>query len=218
MANADCSNPLISTDVIHKNGQQIIIATFHNCITALKQYENKSLEELRWEDYQLNKRYPSHLPMPTLCRLPPPSLAIIQQTGSTSIPLNDQRSTIKGSFQSKYKHSHGADIKTTDNKSFIYFDTTYISITAMHEYENKSFEEIRYEDYLNDHKYSKTTPSDNAIKPSPIERKDSIINDNKDDSVVDIACPICLETIANVIKLIEFSKFFQRVHYYYYFS
>jgi hypothetical protein len=48
------NNPLIAFENIGDR----TITTFHNCITALKEYENKSLEELRWEDYQLNKKYP----------------------------------------------------------------------------------------------------------------------------------------------------------------
>jgi hypothetical protein len=48
------NNPLIAFENIGDR----TITTFHNCITALKEYESKSLEELRWEDYQLNKKYP----------------------------------------------------------------------------------------------------------------------------------------------------------------
>jgi hypothetical protein len=205
MANVNSNNPLISTDVIQKNGQSITITTFHNCITALKQYENKSLEELRWEDYQLNKRYP---PQPPPLLSTPQQPLIPNQTENSSNSSNDQRSTIKGSFQSKYKHSHGADIKTTtDNKSFIYFDTTYVSITAMHEYEHKPFEEIRFEDYLNGYKYPKSIEPNDAAKAPLIERKQIIINDNRDESIIDSVCPICLETIANVSE-INYLKFF----------
>ncbi|XP_050416506.2 nuclear pore complex protein Nup98-Nup96 isoform X1 [Patella vulgata] len=43
-------------DSMVKNGQTTSIATRHQCITAMKQYETKSLEELRFEDYGANRK------------------------------------------------------------------------------------------------------------------------------------------------------------------
>jgi len=47
-------------DTITKNGRSKTktINTLHQCITAMKQYENKSIEELRWEDYKANLNTP----------------------------------------------------------------------------------------------------------------------------------------------------------------
>lgn len=43
-------------DTINKNGSQQTINTNHQCITAMKEYKAKSLEELRFEDYQANRK------------------------------------------------------------------------------------------------------------------------------------------------------------------
>ncbi len=52
------NNPLLSHDCIFDpvNKTCKIQLTFHNCITALDLYMNKSLEELRYEDYLLNRK------------------------------------------------------------------------------------------------------------------------------------------------------------------
>ena len=48
--------PTTSTDTMMKSGQQSQISTRHQCITCMKEYENKSLEELRCEDYIDNRK------------------------------------------------------------------------------------------------------------------------------------------------------------------
>ncbi|XP_015785511.1 nuclear pore complex protein Nup98-Nup96 [Tetranychus urticae] len=51
-------NPLIGSDTMLKNNINTTISTRHQCITAMKEYETKSMEELRWEDYQANRKGP----------------------------------------------------------------------------------------------------------------------------------------------------------------
>lgn len=50
--------PLPGTDQISKNGQSNNINTRHHCITAMKEYEAKCLEELRVDDYSANRKGP----------------------------------------------------------------------------------------------------------------------------------------------------------------
>ncbi|KFR16686.1 Nuclear pore complex protein Nup98-Nup96, partial [Opisthocomus hoazin] len=53
-------NPPTGTDTMVKSGVSTNINTKHQCITAMKEYESKSLEELRLEDYQANRKGPSN--------------------------------------------------------------------------------------------------------------------------------------------------------------
>ncbi|XP_061727101.1 nuclear pore complex protein Nup98-Nup96 [Cydia pomonella] len=49
-------NPVVGTDVVVKSGTSQNINIKHHCITCMKEYENKSLEELRLEDYTAGRK------------------------------------------------------------------------------------------------------------------------------------------------------------------
>lgn len=49
-------NPVTGTDTMMKNGVASSINTKHHSITCMKEYENKSFEELRYEDYLANRK------------------------------------------------------------------------------------------------------------------------------------------------------------------
>lgn len=48
--------PVITTDSMSKNGISHSISARHCCIASMKEYESKSYEELRFEDYQLGRK------------------------------------------------------------------------------------------------------------------------------------------------------------------
>lgn len=50
--------PVITTDSMTKNGTAHNISGRHCCIVAMKEYENKSYEELRFEDYSVGRKGP----------------------------------------------------------------------------------------------------------------------------------------------------------------
>ncbi|CAH8522586.1 unnamed protein product [Heterobilharzia americana] len=52
-------NPPVTTEILQRSGQPSQVNAKHMCITAMKEYQDKSLEELRLEDYALNRRGPS---------------------------------------------------------------------------------------------------------------------------------------------------------------
>ncbi|XP_023019445.2 nuclear pore complex protein Nup98-96 [Leptinotarsa decemlineata] len=51
-------NPVTGTDTMMKGGVAQSINTKHHSITCMKEYENKSFEELRFEDYAANRKGP----------------------------------------------------------------------------------------------------------------------------------------------------------------
>uniref|UniRef100_A0A914BXW0 Nuclear pore complex protein Nup98-Nup96 n=1 Tax=Acrobeloides nanus TaxID=290746 RepID=A0A914BXW0_9BILA len=52
-------DPVKGTDTMMRNNETKTISTKHMCMTAMKQYETKSLEELRVEDYLANRKAPA---------------------------------------------------------------------------------------------------------------------------------------------------------------
>ena len=48
-------SPVNGNDTMMKNNTSVNINTKHQCITVMKEYDNKSLEELRIEDYAENR-------------------------------------------------------------------------------------------------------------------------------------------------------------------
>jgi hypothetical protein len=164
------NNTLISQEIIKIDGRQQVVKTFLNCISGLEQYSNKCLEELRYEDYILNNKYPV---------IPP------------SIPssLNLTKSTIiNGSYQVKYNNNgfKMIEVNRNINNNNIYSESIFKSISAMNEYNMNSFEEIRYQDYLAGYKYGEK------------ELLDVNNNNNNNNHFTEPMCPICLETISNV--------------------
>ena len=47
-------NPSKGKDTVNKNGTTYNVDTSLHCITGMTEYADKSMEELRWEDNQLN--------------------------------------------------------------------------------------------------------------------------------------------------------------------
>ncbi|CAH1975299.1 unnamed protein product [Acanthoscelides obtectus] len=73
-------NPVTGTDTMMKNGVAQSINTKHHSITCMKEYENKSFEELRLEDYAANRKGPQ------------------QQSGFGSTPFGAPASTAPSLF------------------------------------------------------------------------------------------------------------------------
>uniref|UniRef100_A0A1B0CEY8 Nuclear pore complex protein Nup98-Nup96 n=1 Tax=Lutzomyia longipalpis TaxID=7200 RepID=A0A1B0CEY8_LUTLO len=65
--------PSMGTDVFMKNEQVTSINTKQYCITTMKVYEGKSLEELRMEDYLSNNKGPRAGAVDLLCPKTPPA-------------------------------------------------------------------------------------------------------------------------------------------------
>lgn len=47
---------MITTDSMSKNGISHTISVRHCCIATMKEYESKSYEELRFEDYSVGRK------------------------------------------------------------------------------------------------------------------------------------------------------------------
>ncbi|KAM9451703.1 nuclear pore complex protein Nup98-Nup96-like [Clarias gariepinus] len=165
-------NPPTGSDTEQKSGVMIFINTKHQCITAMKEYENKSLEELRLEDYQAGRKRPFNTGgVIGAAVTATPSTAtgvfgssafgtstssggLFGTTNTTSNPFGGTPSLFGASgFTAtqpgttiKFNPPTGSDtiVKSGVTTSI---NTKHQCITAMKEYENKSLEELRLEDY-----------------------------------------------------------------------
>lgn len=69
--------PVSGTDTMIKNRVTHSISTRHHCITFMKEYESKSLEELRYEDYLSGRKGNP--------QQPPPASNLFGQMGTTTV-------------------------------------------------------------------------------------------------------------------------------------
>ncbi len=58
--------PQLNTDNLQRGGQTISVTTKQHCITFMKEYQGKSTEELRLEDYMANKKVSQAGPINTV--------------------------------------------------------------------------------------------------------------------------------------------------------
>lgn len=175
MDHSQQTNPLVSKDLLVKNGVTQTITTFLNSICGLPQYQNKSYEELRWEDYLNNNKFPKK----------PPPVASAPAIAGAACTNNSSRadSPTNGTRDTKYKPTEGADIKPSifSDAPFTHTDTNIKSITAMLEYERFSLEELRYYDYKNGLKYPKRPPtsSNSLINPTGVNSLNNRANNSE---------------------------------------
>jgi nuclear pore complex protein Nup98-Nup96 len=76
--------PVTGSDTAVKNGVTQNISTRHHCITCMKEYESKSLEELRWEDYVANRKGPQQTSQQTGIFGPSTGVSLFGTAASTS--------------------------------------------------------------------------------------------------------------------------------------
>lgn len=140
--NRNRNNRFVLFDSSIKNGVEFFYPISITSITSQDAYSNKSLEEIRYEDYLINRKYPE--------------------------PKNVIKSLSKseGTHLSKYKPVPGVDFKTnkytqqSDPK-----DTLLTHICTMLEYEKFSPEELRFSDYKNGLKFKKNSGKSLLINP-----------------------------------------------------
>ncbi len=86
-------NMTVGTDTMLKSGVTTNINTRHQCITCMKEYENKSLEELRCEDYLANRKGPANAAGGNWFNAPPNQSAVASTGGffgSAATPASTQ--------------------------------------------------------------------------------------------------------------------------------
>lgn len=123
--------PRLDLETVQMDGTPIAIVTNHQCITAMKDYESKSIEELRFEDYLLKQKYKRQSSAPIALASPiRPQIYFDSKKTAIGTPV-------------KFNPVSGTDCN--ENRQPI--STLHQCITVMSEYEAKSFEELKYEDY-----------------------------------------------------------------------
>ncbi|RMZ97399.1 E3 ubiquitin- ligase RNF4-like [Brachionus plicatilis] len=136
-------NSVLSYDSVIKNGVEVLYPVSFNCITTQDAYRNKSLEEIRHEDYLLNRKYPQ----------------------STNVLKDFSKS--EGTRFYRYKPVCGVDFKTNKYTQQSYPRDTFLThISTMLEYEKFSPEELRFEDYKNGLKLKKKSDKNNNVDDS----------------------------------------------------
>ncbi|XP_063987774.1 nuclear pore complex protein Nup98-Nup96 [Diachasmimorpha longicaudata] len=123
-------SPVTGTDTMVKNGATQNISTRHHCIIGMKEYENKSLEELRLEDYTAGLKGPAQ-PGQTTSLFGTPTqtspfgnTGAITSTGTTGFGSmatgfgTTNQSTTSGGLFGKTVPSFGAPATTTSAFAF----------------------------------------------------------------------------------------------------
>ncbi len=153
-------HPLLSYDVIVTNGIQTTVPVFYNCITALPDYSGKSLEELRWEDYLLNRKYPLQAPLQTTTcssssnSRPMATASRLNIRNHAPVRPTPYPEKNEGTKLAAFRETELTEIVET-TVPFKVLEAQLVNITAMTEYEKMSVEELRYYDYKNGLRFSK---------------------------------------------------------------
>uniref|UniRef100_T1IPI4 Nuclear pore complex protein Nup98-Nup96 n=1 Tax=Strigamia maritima TaxID=126957 RepID=T1IPI4_STRMM len=90
-------NPVNGTDTMIKNGVNSTISIRHQCITVMKEYETKSLEELRMEDYLSNRKGPQQGALGTFGATQPSLFGSSTATPTTGLFQNQNKPLFGGS-------------------------------------------------------------------------------------------------------------------------
>ncbi|CAG5057680.1 unnamed protein product [Parnassius apollo] len=173
--------PVVGTDVVVKSGSSKIINVKKHCITCMTEYEGKSLEELRLEDYTAGRKGPTSGGMFTGFQQATENKPLFGGTNKFSFGGNTQNPTTStdlfgnkfafgatsitdafkqqraptGTGRIKYEPVVGTDVVVKSGSSNI-INVKKHCITCMTEYEGKSLEELRLEDYTAGRKGSTT--------------------------------------------------------------
>lgn len=112
-------------DITTRRGAFVAVDTSFECITAMPDYQRKSFEELRWEDYCAKRKCGASL--------------LLDSVASQRRTLNPDTAG------TPIRYAPSASTETTARSEA---GSRVVSITEMLEYRDKSFEELRWEDYM----------------------------------------------------------------------